>query len=445
MNNKPKRGSSWIWVICVLLFLLLAGGAYYLVSSHLPLLSGSGQDKPQAVSSKKDDDQQALLFSCKHPSFENGACTVCGWKCTEHEFNNGACMICGTPCPHEFHDSVCSICGFKCPHESWNDGACAVCGTPCSHPGHDPETALCVVCGQKQYHHYVRGVCTDCGGKPVFYTDPLPLSFYEPVEHKGTITKHEYTTTLWGAHDRDSIDKAFNVYLPYGYDESQPYDVLILIHGGGGSEDSWLVDKVPYGETEVTGGSLLDYMIEQKVCKPCIVVTPVTNTRFLTGVEGGIYQMREELRDYILPYIMEHYSTYATDSSLDAISTAREHFGLGGLSNGARCVFEAGFQYNFTLFGSYAAFSGDYEPWNTASAIRNGEFAELPITCFFAGAGSIDDFQQQNSKIGFEYIVENTDRLIEGENAFYVDVNGGHDWTVWFTDLYNAMQVMFPD
>ena len=97
MNNKPKRGSSWIWVICVLLFLLLAGGAYYLISSHLPSLSDSLQEVKQSVSSKKDDDQQALLFSCKHPSFENGACTVCGWKCTDHEFNNGACMICGTP------------------------------------------------------------------------------------------------------------------------------------------------------------------------------------------------------------------------------------------------------------------------------------------------------------------------------------------------------------
>ena len=185
-------------------------------------------------------------------------------------------------------------------------------------------------------------------------------------------------------------------------------------------------------------------MIEQKICKPCIVVTPVTNTRFLTGVDGGIFQMREELRDYILPYIVENYSTYAADSSLDAISAAREHFGLGGLSNGALCVFKAGFQYNFPLFGSYAAFSGDYEPWTTAAAIQSGDFAELPITCFFAGAGTFDG-QQENSKVGFNYIVENTDRLVEGENAFYVDVTGGHEWSVWLTDLYNAMQVMFPD
>ena len=219
--------------------------------------------------------------------------------------------------------------------------------------------------------------------------------------------------------------------------------MLVLIHGGGGDQDSWLNTVYDYGEIHMCGRNIFDNMFEKGLCEPCIIITPVTETNLVQGLTAGIYQMRDELRNDILPYVAENYSTYAKDGSLDSLRAARDHFGLGGLSNGALFVFEGGMRYNFDLFGSYAAFSGNGEPWTTLDLINQEKYASLPINCFFAGAGTNNDWQQHYTEIGFDYLVENDSRLISGENAWRVDVEGEHEWKVWFTDMYNALPLMF--
>ena len=292
-------------------------------------------------------------------------------------------------------------------------------------------------------HSFVRGVCSVCGAKPEFLTGWLPDEFYEEAEHGGTVTAVEYDTKAFAAYDELTYHKRMNVYLPYGYDESRPYNVLVLIHGQGDSEDDWLVETHESGGHAMCGRVILDNIFEQGLAEPCIVVTPVTETKFVQGLTAGIVQMQDELRETILPYIVEHYSTYAKDGSEAGLQAARSHFGLGGLSNGALFTYEGGMRHDFDLFGSYCAFSGNGEPWKTVAAIQEEEFARLPVDCLFTGAGSLNDWQQNYTQIGFEYFVEKDARFVEGENAWRVDVDGGHEWKVWFTCLYNAMQVMF--
>ena len=292
-------------------------------------------------------------------------------------------------------------------------------------------------------HSFVRGVCSVCGAKPEFLTGWLPDEFYEEAEHGGTVTAVEYDTKAFAAYDELTYHKRMNVYLPYGYDESRPYNVLVLIHGQGDSEDDWLVETHESGGHAMCGRVILDNIFEQGLAEPCIVVTPVTETKFVQGLTAGIVQMQDELRETILPYIVEHYSTYAKDGSEAGLQAARSHFGLGGLSNGALFTYEGGMRHDFDLFGSYCAFSGNGEPWKTVAAIQEEEFARLPVDCLFTGAGSLNDWQQNYTQIGFEYFVEKDARFVEGENAWRVDVDGGHEWKVWFTGLYNAMQVMF--
>ena len=292
-------------------------------------------------------------------------------------------------------------------------------------------------------HSFVRGVCSVCGAKPEFLTGWLPDEFYEEAEHGGTVIAVEYDTKAFAAYDQITYHKRMNVYLPYGYDESRPYNVLVLIHGQGDSEDDWLVETHESGGHAMCGRVILDNIFEQGLAEPCIVVTPVTETKFVQGLTAGIVQMQDELRKTILPYIVEHYSTYAKDGSEAGLQAARSHFGLGGLSNGALFTYEGGMRHDFDLFGSYCAFSGNGEPWKTVAAIQEEEFARLPVDCLFTGAGSLNDWQQNYTQIGFEYFVEKDARFVEGENAWRVDVDGGHEWKVWFTGLYNAMQVMF--
>ena len=292
-------------------------------------------------------------------------------------------------------------------------------------------------------HSFDRGVCSVCGAKPEFLTGWLPDEFYQETEHAGTVTAVEYDTKAFAAYDQLTYHKRMNVYLPYGYDESRPYNVLVLIHGQGDNEDDWLVETHESGGHAMCGRVILDNIFEQGLAEPCIVVTPVTETKFVQGLTAGIVQMQDELREAILPYIVEHYSTFAKDGSIASLQAARSHFGLGGLSNGALFTYEGGMRHDFDLFGSYCAFSGNGEPWKTVKAIQSKEFAELPVDCLFTGAGSLNDWQQNYTKIGFEYFVEKDERFQEGENAWRVDVDGGHEWKVWFTCLYNAMQVMF--
>ena len=292
-------------------------------------------------------------------------------------------------------------------------------------------------------HSFVKGTCSVCGAKPEFLTDWLPDEFYQESNHAGTVTAVEYDTKAFAAYDLLTYHKRMNVYLPYGYDETKPYNVLVLIHGQGDNEDDWLVDTHESGGHAMCGRIILDNIFEKGLAEPCIVVTPVTETKHVQGLTAGIVQMQDELRETILPYIVEHYSTYARDSSAAGLLAARSHFGLGGLSNGALFTYEGGMRHDFDLFGSYCAFSGNGEPWKTVSAIQSDEFASLPVDCLFTGAGSLNDWQQNYTKIGFEHFVEKDSRFVEGENAWNVDVNGGHEWKVWFTCLYNAMQVMF--
>ena len=292
-------------------------------------------------------------------------------------------------------------------------------------------------------HHFVGGICSECGAGPSFETGYLPDAFYTPSEKAGTVVSHSYTVTAYANHGDGKYEKKLNLYLPWGYDESKQYNVLVLIPGQGGDENSWLTTEYESGGKTMSGKMLFDRMMEQGLCDPCIIVCPRVETNLVQGLTAGIYQMRDELRQDILPWLAENYSTYAADGSLESLQAARAHFGLGGLSNGALFVYEGGMRYNFDLFASYAAFSGNGEPWNTVNYIQSGDWAGLPIDCFFTGAGTEGDWQQNYTRVGFDYFVENDTRLTEGVNAWRVDVEGGHEWKVWLTDMYNALQVMF--
>ena len=63
---------------------------------------------------------------------------------------------------------------------------------------------------------------------------------YRDIDYRGRIERVTYT----GRHpEGGSCEKYANVYLPYGYDPcdaEKKYNVLYLMHGGGGNPDAWL-------------------------------------------------------------------------------------------------------------------------------------------------------------------------------------------------------------
>lgn len=294
-------------------------------------------------------------------------------------------------------------------------------------------------------HTYKDGVCTGCGQRPVFCTGFLPDEYYIDAKEQGKLVRHSYKVKNYIGYGDPELDKAMLVYLPYGYDEAKPYNVLVLVPGSGGDQDDWLNRDYTYGERVMSGKKIVDNMIEKGNCEPCIIVCIQLETPYSQGLISAIPQVSSELREYILPFIVENYSTYAKDGSEASLQEARSHFALGGLSDGALFTYEGGMRKDFDLFGAYMALSGNGQPWNTVDLIQLEPFKDLPIQCLFTGAGSNQDWQQYYTEVGYQYFVENEPRVRDGINAWHVDVDGEHEWKVWLTDFYNALPLLFQE
>lgn len=98
--------------------------------------------------------------------------------------------------------------------------------------------------------------------KSVLYVRGEKVQAYDSTaKYHGKLTKAWYNSTAYG------IQRRISIYTPYGYEESkEEYPVLYLQHGGGGDEDAW--------PTQGRACEIMDYMIENNLCKPMIVVMP---------------------------------------------------------------------------------------------------------------------------------------------------------------------------
>ena len=61
----------------------------------------------------------------------------------------------------------------------------------------------------------------------------------QECDQPGTVEELTYQTKAYATDGRD-VEKKALVYLPYGYDESQSYNILYLMHGTGDDEEYWL-------------------------------------------------------------------------------------------------------------------------------------------------------------------------------------------------------------
>ncbi|MBR1456833.1 MAG: hypothetical protein IJ594_06695, partial [Oscillospiraceae bacterium] len=345
-----------------------------------------------------------------------------------------------TPCPHPaWEDGVCAVCGEPCAHPAWENGACTVCGLACEHPAHDAQTRVCAVCGETVYHRYVGGVCA-CGAQPLSYDYVLPDRFYEPCEHPGTIESWDFQNAVpgWATYTRHLL-----IYLPYGYDPEGQYDLLLLMHGTGDDETAWLTcpHYVPDRMMEVR--TIFDHMIDEQLIRPLIIVTVGLYEDF-GGYVGDPTEERlaVELREIILPHLVETYATYAAGGDPAQLEAAREHFAIGGLSWGSYFSYASGMRLNLPYFGSFICFSGNDNPDLVLSVINAPELIGYPIYLYYSAAGTTD-MAHYGGINNFNQIVKYTDRLVEGENAFLHETEGGHTWNVWSTEIFNALQLCF--
>ena len=288
----------------------------------------------------------------------------------------------------------------------------------------------------------------------------------QPCDEQGSIVSLSYTTPAYAINEflemDETIERTVQVYLPYGYDESQQYDILYLLHGTGGTDTYWFYD----GEPETTR-NVLDNMIAQGLCKPLIVVTPA----YVADIRGNKTRIKDEvviaygeetndpyllsrndlwtqyfqyeLVGNIIPLIETTYSTYASgDVSEESLIASREHRAFAGLSRGSMTTMRSGMVANLDKFAWFGNFSGiwlDIEKLEAALADSTYD-----IKYWYNGTGT-DDFAAENHLLFHnEAVARLSDHITDGENYCMIVKDGGaHDFPSWIVDLYNSLLVFF--
>ena len=279
------------------------------------------------------------------------------------------------------------------------------------------------------------------------YIYEMPDEMLADTDKRGTVERFMYHSETYDADGSVALHKGAWVYLPYGYDVSQKYNILYLSHGGGVNEDWWF-KMFPDTVT------IIDNMIAKGLCKPCIIVTPT----FYRGVvddkiaEYLTEHFHMELRNDLIPAIEAKYSTYADgDVSEENLVKTRSHRAFAGLSLGSMTTYRAALYHNYDLFSWYGPFSGCCGPKGDRAAevkritdtLMKGEKQGLPLDFMFCCNGDKDIAYEEHIEI-MEKAVRECSILKQDENYDFFTIPGGiHDMKAWQLHLYHALQIFF--
>ena len=174
-------------------------------------------------------------------------------------------------------------------------------------------------------------------------------------------------------------NKTMYVYLPPGYDSSKKYNVFYLMHGGNENE------RTLFFQSDTMMQNIFDHMIANGELDPLIVVTPTFN-----GCPNGSYDVYDEIRRTIIPYVETKYSTYAKSDSIEDLKASRYHRAYGGFSMGGGSTW-INLLNNLDIIAYYRPLSG--HNWGGVGeiqqAIDKSGFSQREYF-IFAATGSTD-------------------------------------------------------
>ena len=259
------------------------------------------------------------------------------------------------------------------------------------------------------------------------------------IAEAGTLEELVYETKAYATDSRPVTKRAL-VYLPYGYDESKPYNILYLMHGTGDDENYWL-------QTHGYNKIMLDRMIASGQIEPLIVVTPtfyVEDDGKDSSLDILTFSFREELRNDLMPAVESRYSTWAETIDDAGFAASRDHRAFAGLSRGAVTTANSalcGCLDYFSWFGLFSSFRTTEEYLN--QTIRSEEWRDLPIHYLYATTGNFD-FATPYMVPGYRMLLGLEPRLISGVNtSFDIFPMRYHSIGHWHLSLYNFLQKVF--
>ena len=282
--------------------------------------------------------------------------------------------------------------------------------------------------------------------EPATISDVIPNKYQTSrKDHAGTIEHISYQTFDYFG-DNAEITKYAYVYLPYEYDESKQNNVLYLMHGIGGNEKEWGMFN-EYSRVK----SMMDNLIYYGDIEPFIVVVPngrssvdFANT---SSDFNSFYLFGKELRNDLIPFIDRTYATYADyDENGYDLAEARDHRAMAGLSMGGMQTINIGMCESLDLLSNFGAFSQAPTTYTSSQiATKLSEYPDYDIHYFYSICGKQDGIAYNSSINSVGTLTSLTDKLVDGENFMWHEVNGGHDFNIWFLGFYNFAQLVFQN
>ncbi len=284
----------------------------------------------------------------------------------------------------------------------------------------------------------------------------LPKEYFSPIEKQGKVVRFYYTAKDY-TNNLGEYKKSALVYLPFGYDENDKetkYNVMYLSHGGADNEN-WHF----YGEgLDSDVKNVLDNMMANGDCKPCIVCTPTYQNSLVEGVWDVIKPFHNELANDLIPALEASFNTYYEGD----LKATREHRAMGGFSLGSAVTWWT-FENRLDEIAYYMPISGD--SWCVAqrgglletdataeymaNVVRNSCWTKDDFK-IYSGTGT-KDIAYPNMTPMVEKMKTLTDVFeycdnFENGNFYYaLREDGYHDQITVLNIVYNGLGKMFAD
>lgn len=311
--------------------------------------------------------------------------------------------------------------------------------------------------------------CTACSGKTdladapgdddtptknvVQMTTTVPPAYFQPAGEQGRVEVVHYEAKDYTRADRPTTHKPAYVYLPYGYDASKKYDIIYLLHGWTGTAEQYFgMENMPQMK------NLFDHLIEQRLCKPFVAVSPTWDKDNRAKDWGESTQeaavFSNEYVNDLIPAVESRYSTYAETTDKAGILASRDHRAIGGFSLGAITtwyIFEQAFPYSrwyLPMSGDnwhVEMFGGQTRPKETAdflAGLVNASPYKNDFYVWYAvGSDDVRLPQTHNQALAMAALPE----TFNSRNFSYHQKQGGrHDFNAVWEFCYNALPFFFP-
>lgn len=271
--------------------------------------------------------------------------------------------------------------------------------------------------------------------------DRLPYEYTTFMNRGGgTVWRIQYPSRNYTG-DGAEVTKNAVVYLPAGYSEENRYDLLVLCHGIGGTEDEW-----GFRNLNCAAKAAVDHLIANGEIKPLIIVMP--NGRSTADYNDisfnnapSFYTFGQEIRNDLLPWMDAHYATYGSLTP-DDLSAAREHRYMAGLSMGGMQTINIGLCECLDLFCAFGAFSAaptSYTAPEIASEIQ--KFDNCPIRFFYNICGLQDSIAYSSASAAAKKLPDYTG-LVNENNWYWQECAGTHSFDIWNLGLFNFLRIL---